>query len=99
MPRTYVPFCPTFFFIKLLVQIARHGADTQPFGSFCEVVVEGVMYVDINVEVVMFGDITSCLLRGISSLLTVFLRHQFVPVASKNPVWTWFNILLVLLIL
>ena len=57
------------------------------------------MYIDINVEVVMFGDITSCLLRVASSLLTVFLCHQFVPVASKNPVWTWFNILLVLLIL
>ena len=42
------------------------------------------MYNDINVEVVMFGDITSCLLRGISSLLSVFLRHQFVPVASKR---------------
>ena len=57
------------------------------------------MYVDINVEVVMFGDITSCLLRGISSLLSVFLCHQFVSVASENPMWTWFNTRFVLLIL
>ena len=42
-----------------------------------------VMYIDINVEVVMFGDITSCLLRGISSLLSVFLCHQFVLLQVK----------------
>ena len=41
------------------------------------------MYFDIKVEVVMFGDITSCLLRGISSLLSVFLCHQFVLLQVK----------------
>ena len=48
-----------------------------------ELLLRYMMYFDIKVEVVMFGDITSCLLRGISSLLSVFLCHQFVLLQVK----------------
>ena len=40
MPRTYVPFYPTFYFIKLQVQIPLHGGDTTFFVSFGGVDVE-----------------------------------------------------------
>ena len=39
MPRTYVPFYPTFYFIKLQVQIPLHGGDNL-FDSFGGVDVE-----------------------------------------------------------